>query len=111
MEEPDELENDTGLSLDLSGMQREIKRMGVASDNIRLIRLKETWGVSDEGGLYKELEMDKKRWMLSSLDHMDQPVDLDPAKPAPLKAAAARSKKVLALYESQGMAICYDEPG
>lgn len=102
MEEPGELEDDMSLSLDLSAMQREIKRMSAASHHIRLVRLMETWGVSDDASLYKELEMEKKRWMLSSLDHMNKPLDLNQNKPAPLKAAAAKSKKMLALYESQG---------
>lgn len=103
MEEPGEVEDDMALSLDLSAMQREIKRMSAASSRIRLIRLKETWGISDDANLYRELEMEQKRWMLSSLDHMSKPLDMMEGKEVPPKAAAAaKSKKVLALYESQG---------
>ncbi|KAH6669146.1 hypothetical protein F5X68DRAFT_176159 [Plectosphaerella plurivora] len=102
MEEPGEVDDDLALSLDLSAMQREIKRMSAASSRIRLIRLKETWGVSDDANLYRELEMEQKRWMLSSLDHMSKPLDMMEGKKVPPKvAAAAKSKKVLALYESQ----------
>jgi hypothetical protein len=106
MEEPGELEDDIPVSLDLSAMQREIKRMSAASCRIRLIRLKETWGISDDANLSRELEMEKKRWMLSSLDHMNKPLDLIQDKEVPPKVAtAAKSKKVLALYESQGRCL------
>ncbi|CRK38770.1 hypothetical protein BN1723_004478 [Verticillium longisporum] len=101
MEDPTEAEEGLSLSLNLSGVQREVKSMAVASPEIRLVRLTESWGVSDEANLYKELEMEKKRWMLSSLDNLDKPVDIDPARHVPWKITAAKAKKVLALYESQ----------
>ncbi|PNH27100.1 hypothetical protein VD0002_g3759 [Verticillium dahliae] len=103
MEDPTEAaEEGLSLSLNLSGVQREVKSMAVASPETRLVRLTESWGVSDEANLYKELEMEKKRWMLSSLDNLDKPIDIDPAKHVPWKITAAKAKKVLALYESQG---------
>ncbi|EGY23174.1 uncharacterized protein VDAG_04612 [Verticillium dahliae VdLs.17] len=102
MEDPTEAaEEGLSLSLNLSGVQREVKSMAVASPETRLVRLTESWGVSDEANLYKELEMEKKRWMLSSLDNLDKPIDIDPAKHVPWKITAAKAKKVLALYESQ----------
>ncbi|KAM0274888.1 hypothetical protein ACHAQH_007777 [Verticillium albo-atrum] len=101
MEDPMEVEEGMGLSLNLNGMQREVKRMAAASPEIRFVRLTESWGVSDDANLYKELEMEKKRWMLSTLDNLDKAVDLDPTKHVPWKIAAAKAKKVLALYESQ----------
>lgn len=101
-EEPGDAKDDVSSQINLDAMRRDIKRMAAASCRIRLTRLKEAWGCSDDANLYKELEMERKRWMLSSLDNMDKPVDLVPAKHTPLKTTAKKARKVLALYESQG---------
>ncbi|KAL2875493.1 hypothetical protein SGCOL_009262 [Colletotrichum sp. CLE4] len=102
IEETPELDAACSMSMDLNGMQREIRRMAAASHSIRLLRLKEVWGETTDASLYKELEMEKKRWMLSSLHNMDKPADLDQAKVHPNKITPAKAKKVLALYETQG---------
>ncbi|GKT48879.1 uncharacterized protein ColSpa_09060 [Colletotrichum spaethianum] len=96
------LEVDDGLamSMDLGSMQREIRRMAAASHSIRLLRLKEVWGDTTDANLYKELEMEKKRWMLSTLHNMDKQADQNQAV-HPDKITPAKAKKVLALYETQ----------
>lgn len=87
------------LSVDLAGMQREVKRMARANSRIILMRLSEEWGDStDAAALYKELEMDKKRWMLAALDKMDKGMD----ERAVSEKAMAKSEKILALFETQG---------
>ncbi|KAK1469546.1 hypothetical protein CMEL01_01313 [Colletotrichum melonis] len=101
IEETPELDAACAMSMDLNGMQREIRRMAAASHSIRLLRLKEVWGETTDASLYKELEMEKKRWMLSSLHNMDKPVEVDQAKAHPNKITPAKAKKVLALYETQ----------
>lgn len=102
IEETPELDAACAMSMDLNGMQREIRRMAAASHSIRLLRLKEVWGETTDASLYKELEMEKKRWMLSSLHNMDKPVEVDQPKAHPNKITPAKAKKVLALYETQG---------
>lgn len=102
IEETPELDAACAMSMDLNGMQREIRRMAAASHSIRLLRLKEVWGETTDASLYKELEMEKKRWMLSSLHNMDKPVEVDQAKAHPNKITPAKAKKILALYETQG---------
>jgi hypothetical protein len=99
IEEPDKTEDDA-LAMDLQGMQREMRRMAAASDEIVLQRLREVWGTSTDAALYKELEMEKKRWMLSALHHMDTP-SIDTSRPSPGKVASGNVQKILALYESQ----------
>ncbi|KAF5520548.1 hypothetical protein CGCA056_v008575 [Colletotrichum aenigma] len=101
IEETPELETGLSLSMDLNGMQREVRRMAAASSSIRLLRLKEVWGDTNDASLYKELEMEKKRWMLSSLHNMDKPMDTDQTRNAPNKITPAKARKVLALYETQ----------
>ncbi|KAI8278718.1 hypothetical protein K4K59_009125 [Colletotrichum sp. SAR11_240] len=101
IDETPELETGLSLSMDLNGMQREVRRMAAASSSIRLLRLKEVWGDTNDASLYKELEMEKKRWMLSSLHNMDKPMDTDQTRNAPNKITPAKARKVLALYETQ----------
>ncbi|KAL0932982.1 uncharacterized protein CTRU02_211945 [Colletotrichum truncatum] len=101
IQENSEVEGELSMSLDLNGMQREVRRMAAASSSIRLLRLKEVWGDTSDASLYKELEMEKKRWMLSSLHNMDKPINLDQTRNTPNKITPAKAKKVLALYETQ----------
>jgi hypothetical protein len=101
VEEPDAAKEENDTSLDLPGMQREMKRMAAATPDMVLFRLREVWGASPDAALYKELEMEKKRWMLSALHHMDNP-DVDTSRPSAFKISAGKAQKVLALYESQG---------
>lgn len=103
MEETEPDGDETIMSMDLHGMQREIRRMAAATPETILLRLKESWGPSHDAALYKELEIEKKRWMLSALHNLDPP-DLDTSTSAPSKTAAAKAHKILALYESQGAA-------
>jgi hypothetical protein len=101
MEVPEALEEECSMSLDIHGMQREIRKMAAASPDVILFRLREVWRVSEDATLYKELEMEKKRWMLSALHNMDSP-DVDTSQPFEHKITAAKAYKILALYESQG---------
>ncbi|KAF6842533.1 hypothetical protein CMUS01_03000 [Colletotrichum musicola] len=99
--ESPELEDGLAMSMDLNGMQREVRRMAAASPSIRLLRLKEVWGTTSDAGLYRELEMEKKRWMLSSLHNMDQPLELGRSGTVANKITPDKARKVLALYETQ----------
>lgn len=101
MEETEPNGDATVMSMDLHGMQREIRRMIAATPDTILLRLKESWGPSHDAVLYKELEMEKKRWMLSALHNLDPP-GLDDSTSGPYKTVAAKAHKILALYESQG---------
>lgn len=110
------------LALDLASMQREACRMLEASPRTILLRLKARWGdqdlhvslesstesmqenvdvAVDQAMMYKELEMDRKRWMLSALHHMEtksQPSTLI-SKPK----VKPKVQKILSLFDSQGM--------
>ena len=88
-------DDSTSMALDLAGMQREVKRMAAAGPRIVLLRLREEWGSSTDAALYKELEMEKKRWMLSALHNMDPPPNTG-VKTEP------KNQKILAFFETQG---------
>lgn len=63
----------SSLSLDLSGLQRDVKLMAAATPEIALRRIKEEWGVSADIESKREVEMEKKRWILSALSRNDRP--------------------------------------
>lgn len=110
------------LALDLASMQREASRMLQASPRTILMRLKARWGKQDihmalESGtegmrddvdiavdqamMYKELEMDRKRWMLSALNHMETNTKSSSFISKP--KVKPRVQKILSLFDSQGM--------
>ncbi|KAM0438947.1 hypothetical protein ACHAPT_001708 [Fusarium lateritium] len=86
---------------DLETLQKEVKRMAAANAAVVLSRIKEVWSTVDES-LHGELVMEKKRWMLSTLIHLD-PIPQSPVRSLP-PGRDARSVKILALYESQATA-------
>lgn len=109
------------LALDLASMQREANRMLQASPRTILLRLKAKWGEQDvhvamEAGtesaqgdvdvavdralMYKELEMDRKRWMLTALHHME--TDTLPNTPMSKPKVKPKVQKILSLFDSQG---------
>ncbi|KPM43557.1 hypothetical protein AK830_g2990 [Neonectria ditissima] len=59
------------LSSNFDLLQKEVKRMAAANPEVVLSRLKEVWSTAQDENLYRELEMEKKRWMLSALRHLD----------------------------------------
>lgn len=99
--------DDNSMALDLHGMGREIEMMAAADPTIILQRLREVWGGSKDVSLYKEVEMEKKRWMLSALHNMDPTVDT--SRPSTLRVPLERVQKVLALYESEGKSWGVDD--
>ncbi|KAK0651762.1 hypothetical protein B0T16DRAFT_454187 [Cercophora newfieldiana] len=93
------------MSLDLKGMQREIARMAVASAEIVTVRLNENWGNSSDGAFYRELEMEKKRWMLSALHNMQRYTEgAGCTDPNESSKDSGEGKRILALFESQATA-------
>ncbi|KAM5356409.1 hypothetical protein ACJ41O_003055 [Fusarium nematophilum] len=85
-------EMQTDIGTDLETLQKEVKRMATASPAVVLSRIKEVWSGADES-FYEELVSEKKRWMLSTLHHLDTVPKGNPAGSGHLK--------VLALYETQ----------
>ncbi|KAK0626468.1 hypothetical protein B0T14DRAFT_562374 [Immersiella caudata] len=90
------------MSLDLVAMQREIARMAAASAEIVTVRLNENWGNSTDASFYRELEMEKKRWMLSALHNMLR--YNEGAASGEVGSDDGEGKKMLALFESQATA-------
>lgn len=101
-ESQEDLTDSNAMALDLHGMGREIEMMAAADPIIILQRLREVWGNSKDISLYKEVEMEKKRWMLSALHNMDPSVDT--TRPSTLRIPSDRVQKVLALHETQAVA-------
>lgn len=109
------------LALDLASMQREANRMVEASPRTILLRLKAKWGersvvatedgtekmqqdidiADDQALMYKELEMDRKRWMLSALHHMETSIQTGTVISKP--KVKPKVQKILSLFDSQGM--------
>ncbi|POS72784.1 hypothetical protein DHEL01_v208822 [Diaporthe helianthi] len=108
------------LALDLASMQREASRLLQASPQTILLRLKARWAERDlhtalESGMesfqdhvdiavdralmYKELEMDRKRWMLSALNHME--TNTQPTTFISKPKMKPKVQKILSLFDSQ----------
>lgn len=117
------------LALDLASMQREATRMQAASPRVILLRLKGKWAgfelhtsleteaentqehidiAVDQALMYKELEMDRKRWMLSALHHME--TNLDASSVISKPKVKPKVQKVLSLFDSQGMLASISYP-
>ncbi|KIH88629.1 hypothetical protein SPBR_06718 [Sporothrix brasiliensis 5110] len=92
-------ENDrlTSLSLSLSGIQKDIQKMAAADSETFWKRLTEQWGTWQDAALYKALEMDRKRWLLSAL------YSINPAPDAGIPATNIE-RRILAFFETQATA-------
>lgn len=109
------------LALDMASMQREANRLLGASPQTILQRLKEKWGdqnvhvaletgtesmqedvdaTVDQALMYKELEMERKRWMLSALNHMEAATQPNTVISKP--KVKPKVQKILSLFDSQG---------
>lgn len=86
----------------LRRIERELKLMAAADTAAIVSKLGETWGSTKDVGAYEEIEMEKKRWMLSALQNMDQTIGTDTPSPARTRLPAGIPRKVLALHESPG---------
>lgn len=96
-------EANTEETLDLSTLQKEVKRMATTSAEATLSRLNQIWDTTTDPSQHQELEMEKKRWMLSALHHLDPVSESDAPWPSKAKISSTPERKVLALYESKGM--------
>ncbi|CAM1510231.1 Fc.00g005660.m01.CDS01 [Cosmosporella sp. VM-42] len=89
---------------DMSTLQKEVERMAFASPDVIVSRLKEVWDPNEDASLHQELEMEKKRWMLSVLHHLDPLPENSSARPSVAKSTSTGIQKILALWESKATA-------
>ncbi|KAL1866343.1 hypothetical protein Daus18300_006807 [Diaporthe australafricana] len=108
------------LALDLASMQRQATRMLEASPQAILLRLKEKWEgheldasledgaeitkddldtAADRALMYKDVEMDRKRWMLAALHHME--ANVEPRAVISKPKVKPKVQKILSLFDSQ----------
>jgi len=74
--------------------------MAAASAEIVVVRLNENWGNSSDASFYRELEMEKKRWMLSALQNMR--MYTEGCDTCEIGKDSGQGQRMLALFESQG---------
>ncbi|KAK8101215.1 hypothetical protein PG999_011589 [Apiospora kogelbergensis] len=91
------------LSPGLSALQREVRIMAAAGPELILANLKAGMTGSADAMVYKELEMNKKRWMFSALHQGEGYASLDQTIPRH-NQRSTRPSKVLAIYETQASA-------
>lgn len=125
-------EDNSQLALDLASMQREANRMLEAEPGTVLRHLKAKWGDQDvhvametgarsprgtQGGadpavdqavMYKELEMDRKRWMLAALRQME--ANTQPSTAMSKAKEKPKVQKILCLFDSQGTSSRLSHP-
>ncbi|KAI0598161.1 hypothetical protein F4775DRAFT_601601 [Biscogniauxia sp. FL1348] len=94
------------LSPDLAALQREVRIMSAASPELMLANMKSAAiGPAPDANIYKELEMNKKRWMFSALHQNGGYGELvDHANVHTGSPVARNLPKILALYETQASA-------
>lgn len=82
--------------------------MAAASAQLAIARINEDWGASEHGSFYREVEMERKRWMLSALDRinkLDRNADVsEEAKPSD---ESTTNQLLLLLFETQGKLIAF----
>ncbi|KAI0377453.1 hypothetical protein F5Y04DRAFT_291798 [Hypomontagnella monticulosa] len=100
-------DSDQGMSPGLIALQREIRMMAAASPELTLANIKSSMGHASDATVYKELEMNKKRWMFSALQHEGYDPLAIRTNGFPGSSDSSKSSKpprILALYESQASA-------
>ena len=70
--------------------------MAAADQDTFWQRLTEEWGAWADAALYKELEMERKRWLLSAL------YSINPSPATGLARTTTPESRILAYFETQG---------
>ncbi len=90
------------MSPDIMALQREVRMMAIASPELILANIKAGMGNASDTMIYKELEMTKKRWILSALHQIGGYADLKHLESNPDYGGSSHTPRILALYETQG---------
>jgi hypothetical protein len=98
-------EDEETVQLDLSYLQKSVRRMEAASAKIVLERLTEEWTEIPDAAMYTELLLEKKLWMRTALHTSCQErsfkSDVSPDLSIP-EPPGSDAKKLLSLYEDHG---------
>ncbi|TVY49783.1 hypothetical protein LCER1_G008132 [Lachnellula cervina] len=86
--------------LEVTHLQRSIRRMEAASPRIILERLKEEWLEIADASVYRELELEKQLWMLSALRSLRKSSET----PTEENNRPSATAKALSLYENHASA-------
>lgn len=87
------------VTIELTHLQRNIRRMEAASPKIVLERLKEEWNEIADASVYRELELEKQLWMLTALRSLRKKSSNEQMA---ADASLNEHTKVLSLYENHG---------
>lgn len=102
---PNENDEENAMALDLTTMQREIKKMATASPAIIYLRLTETGSNIHDPEMLEEMAREKQRWMLAAIHQLDVITPDDEAKAILARRIQPTVTKVLALFETQGQRL------
>ncbi|KAI1771834.1 hypothetical protein F4818DRAFT_454338 [Hypoxylon cercidicola] len=100
-------DSDQCMSPGLAALQREVKMMAAAEPELMLANIKSSMGHASDATVYKELEMTKKRWLFSALQHEGYVPVVECVENwtgSPESSNSPRSPRILALYETQASA-------
>jgi hypothetical protein len=98
MPKPVEIMRQKSAVLEVTHLQRSIRRMEAASSKIILERLKEEWMEVADASVYRELELEKQLWMLSALRSLKKSSET----PMEENNGPSGMSKALSLYENHG---------
>lgn len=92
--------------IEVTHLQRNIRKMEAASPKIVLERLKEEWTEIADASVYRELELEKQLWMLTALRSLRKrsttTVEFVPQK------SPTSGTKILSLYENHGTSLFHN---
>ncbi|POR35730.1 Uncharacterized protein TPAR_04081 [Tolypocladium paradoxum] len=90
---------------DFESLTQEVDVMGSSSPTVVLSRLKEIWATSTTADDHRRLEMEKMRWVFSTLHHLDLAAPYDASRQPTHKIEPAKVHNILALYETKASAL------
>ncbi|KAL1898933.1 hypothetical protein Cpir12675_001686 [Ceratocystis pirilliformis] len=84
-------------------LQDSTKTMKSACDKTILFALNRNWGSEQDATVYREMEMEKKRWMLTAIHSISQEEERKPL-PTGLVVKSSHAGRIMCLFESPGVA-------
>ena len=99
---PSQNEEDNVFAFDLTTMQRQIKKMATASAAEIWVRLHEVWGDENDPNMIREIELERKRWMLAAIHQLDVKTPNDQINSIFQPKNVPMVTKILALFECPG---------
>jgi hypothetical protein len=94
---------------ELTHLRKNLRRMEAASPKIVIERLKEEWIEIADASVYRELELEKQLWMLTTLRILEKKhsISKHSTELVVINKSSTSPAKILSLFENHGKALRY----